>query len=69
MLVTANLEALNRVSCIKYSIQFQAQHVQAMGNFRSKVNAMTLASAAKLSLSTQSTHVGTHKIDGCALKT
>ena len=67
--MTASPEALKRVPCIKYSIQFQAQQVEALVDSGSEVNAMTPAFAAKLGLSTQPTNVGAQKIDGSALKT
>ena len=67
--MTASPEALKRVPCIKYSIQFQAQQVEALVDSGSEVNAMTPTFVAKLGLSTQPTNVGDQKIDGFALKT
>lgn len=69
MLVTASSEVLQRVSCIWYFIQFQAQQVKALIDFGSKVNAMTPEFASKLGFSIRQTDIGARKIDGSALKT
>ena len=70
--MTASSEALPRVPCISYPVQFegsQAGEVRALIDSGSEVNAMTPAFAAKLGLSTQPTNVGAQKIDGSTLKT
>ena len=70
--MTASSEALQRVPCISYPVQFegsQAGEVRALIDSGSEVNAMTPAFAAKLGLSTQSRNVGAQKIDGSTLKT
>ena len=70
--MTASSEALQRVPCISYPVQFegsQAGEVRALIDSGSEVNAMTPAFAAKLGLSTQPTNVGAQKIDGSTLKT
>ena len=70
--MTASSEALQRVPCISYPVQFegsQAGEVRALIDSGSEVNAMTPAFAAKLGLSTQPTNFGVQKIDGSALKT
>ena len=67
--MTASPEALKFVSYIKYSIQFQAQQVEALIDSDSEVNTITPAFPAKLGLSTQPINVGAQKIDGSTLKT
>ncbi len=67
--MTASSEALQRVSCIRYPIQFLNNKVQALINFSSKVNVMTLAYVAKLGLTTWKTSVRVQKIDGLPLET
>ena len=72
--VTASPKAntLQRVPCIHYPIQFQrdqAGEVRALIDSDSKVNAMTLAFAARLGLSVRPTGIGAQKIDGSALRT
>ena len=72
ILMTASSEALQRVSCISYPVQFegsQAGEIRALIDSGSEVNAMTPAFAAKLGFSTQPTNVGAQKIDGSTLKT
>lgn len=76
--MTASLEAsteapeglpLQRVPCIQYPAQFQAQQVAALINSVSEVNTMTPAFATKLGLSIRPTGVGAQKIDGSPLAT
>ena len=67
--MTASPEALKGVLYIKYSIQFQAQQVEALINSGSEVNAMTPTFVANLGLSTQPTNDGAQKIDDSSLKT
>ncbi len=55
--------------CIRYPFQFQAQQVKTLIDSGNRVNAMTPAFAAKLSLSTRPTGVGVQKIDGSPLAT
>ena len=62
---------LNQVSCIYYLVQFRKDKratIQALIDFGSKVNAITLAYAKKLGLRTWKTNVGAQKIDGSLLK-
>ncbi len=65
--MTASLEVLSRVPCIRYPVQFQAQQVEALIDSGSEVNAMTPKFAAKVGLFTQPTAVGAQKIDGSPL--
>ena len=70
--MTASSEALQRVPCISYPVQFegsQAGEVRALIDSGSEVNAMTPIFAAKLGLSIRPTSIGAQKIDGSALKT
>ena len=67
--VTSSLEVLHRVTCIWYSVQFQANQVKALIDSCSKVNVMTLVFAAKIGFTPKSTNVGILKIDGSPLKT
>ncbi len=67
--MTASLEALQRVPCIRYPVQFQAKPIEALIDSGSEVNAMTPAFAAKLGLSTRPTGVGAQKIDSSPLAT
>ncbi len=67
--MTARPEALQRVPCIWYPVQFQAQQVEALIDSGIKVNTMTPAFAAKLGLSTWPTGVSAKKIDGSPLTT
>ena len=67
--MTAIPEALQRVPCIRYPVQFQANQVGALIDSGSEVNAMTPAFAAKLGLSIRPTGIGAQKIDGSTLKT
>lgn len=65
-------EALQRVPCIRYLVQFRKQKdstVQALVDSGSEVNAMTSVYASKLGLVTRKTDVGAQKIDGLSLKT
>ena len=68
-LVTTNLKALQRVSYIRYPIQFQNYKVQALIDSGSKVNAMISVYVAELGLVTQKTSIRAQKIDGLPLKT
>lgn len=64
--------ALQRVSYIQYPVQFQrslVNKIQALINFSSEVNSMTLTYIAKLGLTFQKTNIGAQKIDGLPLKT
>ena len=72
MLVTrANSETipLQRVSCIRYPVQFQRHDIEALIDSRNEVNAMTPTFAAKLGLATRKTDIGAQKIDGLPLVT
>ena len=71
MSVTASLEALQRVPCIQYPIQFKENQpkVKALIDSGNEINTMTPAYVTKLSLNTQETSVGAEKIDGSPLKT
>ena len=66
------LKLLEKVPCICYSIQFhkdKSKDVLALLNSGSKVNAMTQAYAAHLSLKVRVTNDGAQKIDGSSLGT
>ncbi len=68
--MTASSEALKRIPCIWYPVQFQRnQNVKALIDSGSEVNAMTPAYAAELGLTTRKTSVGAQKIDASLLKT
>ncbi len=68
--MTASPEALQRVPCIRYPVQFQgSQNVKALIDSGSEVNAMTPAYAAELGLTTRKSSVGAQKIDGSSLET
>ena len=67
--VTASPEALQRMPCIRYPVQFQAQQIEALINSGSEINTMTPEFAARLGLSTRPTGVGASKIDGSPLAT
>lgn len=69
--MTASPEALQRVPCIRYPVQFGRDQleVQALLDSGSEVNAMTPTFASKLGLPTRRTNVGAQKIDGSALQT
>lgn len=58
MSVTVNLQGLKRVLYVKYSIQFQAQQVETLVDFSSKVYTINPAFVAKFDLSIQPTSVG-----------
>ena len=62
---------LDWVPCIHYPIWFKKSkvQVQALIDFGSEVNAMTLGYASKLGLKIRSTNVGAQKIDSSTLKT
>ena len=62
---------LDQVSCIYYLVQFcqDKEIIQALINFGSEVNVMSLAYAKKLGLRTQIINVGAQKIDGLSLDT
>ena len=66
-------EALERVPCIHYSVQFKKNtnkaQVQALINSGSKVNAIYPTFAKQLGLSIRPTDVGAQKIDGTTLDT
>ncbi len=61
---------LQHVPCIRYPIQLQEDQleVKALIDSGSQVNAMTLAYAKKLGLTTWKTSVGAQKIDGSPLE-
>ena len=66
----AREEALERVLCIHYPVQFEATNktqVQALNDSGSEVNALTPAYASKLGLRARHTNVGAQKIDGSTL--
>lgn len=68
----ASVEALKTiqwVSCFWYPTQFKNIEIRALIDFKSKVNAMTLAYIAKLGFVTQKTEVGAQKIDSSLLET
>ena len=67
--MTASPEASQRVPCIRYPVQFQAQQVEALIDSVSEFNAMTPAFAAKPGLSNRPTGVGAQKINGSPLAT
>ena len=62
---------LERVSCIRYSVQFQKDrdNTQALLDLGSEDNAMNPAYAKKLGLRVRQTDVGAQKIDGSHLDT
>ncbi len=63
-------EALQRVPCIRYPVQFQeGQAIRALIDSGSEVNTTTPAYAAELGLTTPKTSVGAQKIDGSPLET
>lgn len=49
-------------------IQFQNYKIQALINFSSKINAITLAYVAELGFTTQKTSIGVQKIDNLLLE-
>ena len=68
----AREEALERVPCIHYPVQFEGTNetqVQALIDSGSEVNAMTPAYASRLGLRARHTNVGAQKIDGSTLQT
>ena len=68
----ARKEALERVPCIHYPVQFKDTDkapVQALIDSGSEVNAIHLTFAKQLSFSLRSTDVGAQKIDGTMLDT
>ncbi len=67
--MTASLEALQRVLCIWYPVQFQAKQIETLIDSGSEVNDMTLGFTAKLDLIPRPTNVGAQKIDGLTLVT
>ena len=66
-------EALERVPCIHYSVQFKKDaskaQVQALINSGSEVNAIHLTFAKQLGLPIRPTDIGVQKIDGTTLDT
>ena len=67
----AREEALKRVLCIHYPVQFKGTNetqVQALIDSDSEVNAMIPAYASKLGLRARHTNVRTQKIDGSTLQ-
>ena len=68
----AREEALERVPCIHYPVQFKDTDkalVQALIDSRSEVNAIHLTFAKQLGLPIQSIDIGAQKIDGTTLDT
>ena len=68
----AREEALERVPCIHYPVQFEGTNetqVQALIDSGSEVNAMTPAYVSRLGLRARHTNVGAQKIDGSTLQT
>ena len=66
------VRVLDKVSCIFYLIQFckdKNKHVLALLDFKSEVNAITLAYAAYLGLKVRMTNVGVQKINRSSLAT
>ena len=63
------MEVLQYVLFIQYQIQFQNNKVQALINFGSKINAMTLAYTIKLGFIIQKTSIRARKIDDLPPKT
>ena len=66
------VKVLDWVSCICYSVQFQkdkGKDVLTLLNFGRKVNAMSPAYAAQLSLKVWKTNICAHKIDKSSLAT
>ncbi len=66
--MTASLEALQHVSCIRYPVQFQVKQIETLIDSGSEVNAMTPGFAAKLGLIPRPTNVDAQKIDGSILE-
>ena len=67
-----NVRVLDWVPCIYYQVQFQkdkSRDVLTLLDSESKVNAMTPAYAAQLSLKMRKTNVGAQKIDWSSLAT
>ena len=67
--VTTSLEVLQRVSCIWYSVPFQAQQIETLIDSGNEVNSITPGFAAKLGLIPRPTNVGAQKIDDSTLET
>ena len=68
----AREEALERVPCIHYPVQFKGTNesqVRALIDSGSEVNVMTAAYALRLGLQARHINVGAQKIDGCTLQT
>ena len=68
----SKVRVLDRVPCICYSVQFRkdkSKNILALLNSKSKVNALTLAYVAHLSLKVRVTNVGAWKIDRSSLAT
>ena len=66
------VRVLDRVSCICYPMQFQKdknKDVLVLFDSESKINTMTPAYTAQLSLKVQKINVGTQKINGFSLAT
>ena len=64
------VRVLDKISCISYPVQFRkdkGKDVLALLNSKSKVNAMTLAYTAHLSLKVKMTDVGVQKIEGFSI--
>ena len=69
---TQKVRILDRVSCICYLMQLQKnkkKYILALLNFKSEVNAMTLAYIAQLDLKIQKTNISAQKIDKFSLET
>ena len=60
---------MQRVPCIWYPVQFQAQQIETLIDSSNEVNAMIPGFVAKLGLIPRSTNAGAQKIDGSTLET
>ena len=70
--VAQKMKVLDKIPCICYPMQFwkdKAKDILALLNFKSKINAMTLAYTAQLGFKVRKTNVGAQKIDKSSLKT
>ncbi len=65
----SSMEALQRVSCVRYPVSFQKNldQVQALIDSGSQVNAMTPVYTKKLGLSIRKVDVDAQEIDGTTL--
>lgn len=68
----ASSEALQKIFCIRYPVQFQGgqvHKVKVLIDSGSMVNAMTPAYVTQLDLTIQKTNIGAQKIDDSLLET